>query len=91
MAAVKLLLLRRRPARAIFDNLAASDDPEDRYAVAAALLDVARVDAWAGPRDLAERLAADDDEEVAAKGKEALAAIPERSENERDPLSPFGL
>ena len=90
-AAVKLLLLHRQPARAIFDNLAASDDPVDRFAVAEALLDIARVDPVAAPRDLAEELAADDDEEVAAKGKEALAAIPERDENERDPRSPFGL
>lgn len=91
MAAVKLLLLHRRPARAIFDNLAASDDPVDRFAVAEALLDVAHVDPVAAPRDLVEQLAADEDEEVAAKGKEALAAIPERDENERDPRSPFGL
>ncbi len=91
MAAVKLLLLRRRAARTILDDLAASADPVNRFAVAAALLDVANVDAQAAPRDLAERLAADPDEEVAAKGKEALAAIPERDENEADPVSPFGL
>lgn len=91
MAAVKLLLLKRRPARAIFDSLAVSGDPVDRFAVAEALLDVARVDPIAAPRDLAERLAMDPDEEVASKGKEALAAIPKRDENEHDPLSPFGL
>lgn len=91
MAAAKVLLLRRRSARLIFDKLAASDDPEDRYAVAAALLDVAHVDSWAAPRNLARRLAADDDEQVASMGKQALAAIPERSEHEQDPRSPFGL
>ena len=91
MAAVKLLLLHRRDARVIFDRLAASEDPEDRYAVAAALLDVAKVDPWAAPRDLAEQLAADEDSDVAAKGNELLAAIPVRGEDERDPLRPFGL
>jgi hypothetical protein len=91
MAAVKLLLLRRRSARAIFDKLAGSDDPVDRFAVAEALLDLARIDPLAAPRDLAMKVAADPDEEVAAKGREALAAIPETGENERDPISPFGL
>jgi hypothetical protein len=91
MAATKLLLLRRGPARAILDNLAASDDPADRFAVAEALLDVARVDPLGAPRDLAEQLADDDDQDVAGKAKEALAAIPERAENEPDPRSPFGL
>lgn len=91
VAAAKLLLLHRRPARAIFDGLAASADPVDRFAVAEALIDVARINPVAAPRDLAERLAADDNEQVAAKGKEAVAAIPEREEDERDPRSPFGL
>jgi hypothetical protein len=48
MAAVKLLLLRRQPARVIFDGLAASDDPVDRFAVAEAVLDVAKVDPGGG-------------------------------------------
>jgi hypothetical protein len=91
MAATKLLLLRRARARVILDRLAASADPIDRFAVAGALLDVAHVDPSAAPRDLAELLAADDDTAVAVKGQEALAAIPERHENEPDPRSPFGL
>jgi hypothetical protein len=37
------------------------------------------------------KLATDEDELVAAKGREALEAIGERSETECDPLSPFGM
>jgi len=91
MAAAKQLLLHRRAARIVFDNLAASKDPEDRYAVAAALLDIAHVDPMAVPHDLAKSLAADGDELVAAKAREVLKAIVERREDERDPRSPFGL
>lgn len=91
MAATKQLMLHRRSARTIFDTLARSDDSDDRYAVAAALLDVASADARVVPRDLAERLAHDRDELVAAKGGEGLAALWDRSDGERDPRSPFGL
>jgi hypothetical protein len=77
--------------RLIFDQLASSDDPEDRYAVAAALLDVAQIDPWGAPRDLATQLAGDPDEDVATMGRQALAAIPKREEDEHDPLRPFGL
>jgi len=91
MAATKQLLLRRREARVIFDRLACSSNPEDRYAVAIALLDVAQFDVWAVPRDLATRLSRDEDELVAGKGRELLQAVGNRSEDDRDPLSPFGL
>lgn len=91
MAATKQLLLRRRAARIILDELAKSRDAEDRHAVASALLDVAQFDLWAVPRDLAERLAQDDDGLVAAKGREVLDAIARRPPEGRDPLSPFGL
>lgn len=91
MAATKQLLLRRRAARTIFDRLAGSEDPEDRFAVAEALLDVAGVDITAVPRDLADRLAGDEDELVATKARDVLAAIGEQAEHERDPRSPFGL
>ena len=91
MAAVKALLLRRRSARMILDKLATSEDPEDRYAVAAALLDVAQIDQWAAPLDLAEKLSTDNNELVSAKGREVLEAIGPRSSDKRDPLSPFGL
>jgi hypothetical protein len=91
MAAVKLLMLRRRSARAILDDLASSANPNDRYAVALALVDLARVDRWAAPRDLAEALSRDSDELVAAKANEAVIAIGPRREREVDPLSPFGM
>jgi hypothetical protein len=91
MAVVKQLLLHRRAARVVFDALAESDDSDDRYAVAAALLDVARVDPTASPRDLAERLTRDGDRLVAGKAREALEAIGPIREGERDPRSPFGL
>jgi hypothetical protein len=91
MAATKQLLLRRRAARIVLDELANSRDAEDRYAVANALADVAQFDLWAVPHDLAERLAQDDDELVAAKGREVLGAIAGRPPEGRDPRSPFGL
>lgn len=91
IAAVKLLLLKRRSTRVVLDRLAGSPDPEDRFAVAATLADVAWIDTRAAPRDLAERLAADPDPRVAVRGRTTLAAIPEHADGERDPLSPFGL
>jgi hypothetical protein len=91
MAAVKQLLLCRRAARIIFDALAASKHSDNRYAVAAALLDVAAVDPRAVPRDLAEKLAADEDELVAGKGTEVLAALGDSPAETRDYLSPFGI
>jgi hypothetical protein len=91
MAATKLLLLRRRPARIIFDCLALSTDAEDRFQVANALVDVASVDPGAGPQDMLELLATDTDDLVAAKAHEALVMISERPELQRNSLSPFGL
>jgi hypothetical protein len=91
MAAVKQLLLRRRPARMIFDDLARNKDSDNRYAAAAALLEVARVDPRAVPGDLAERLAEDKDEQVAGKAAELLDLLRASPTVERDHLSPFGL
>ena len=91
MAAAKLLLLHRRAARIIFDDLARSENPEDRYAVAAALLDVATINTRAVPRDIAEQLARDEDELVAKKAHEVLGAVGDQPEDEPDPRSPFGL
>jgi hypothetical protein len=91
MAAAKQLLLHRRSARIIFDRLAASNDFEDRYEVAAALLDVARVDPNTVPRDLAELHARDEHELVATQAQELVRALGPRSEDEGDPRSPFGL
>jgi hypothetical protein len=91
MAATKQLLRRRRAARIVFDALAASSDSDDRYAVAAALEDVASVDAFAVPRDLAEQLARDRDPRVAVKAAKLVDALPESPKEARDPGSPFGL
>jgi hypothetical protein len=89
MAAAKLLMLRRRSARIIFDNLAGSEETENRYMAATALRDVASVDPRAVPRDLAERLAGDRDDLVAVQGSALRDEIGEPPD--RDPLSPFGL
>lgn len=91
MAAVKQLLLARPSARIIFDSLARSGNTDNRYAVAAALLDVAQVDHRAVPRDLAKRLAHDDDELVATKANEVLAELRRNPKPKRDHISPFGL
>ena len=91
MAAVKQLLLHRRAARIIFDTLATSKHADNRYAVAAALLDVAAVDPRAVPRDLAERLTVDEDELVAGKAAEVLAALGSNAAETRDHRSPFGI
>lgn len=89
MAAAKLLMLRRRSARILFDTLAGSEETDDRYTAATALRDVASVDPLAVPRDLAERLARDPDDLVAAQGGALLGEIGEPPD--RDPLSPFRL
>ena len=75
MAAVKQLMLRRASGRVIFDRLAASADPEERYGVATDLLDVAMIMAVAVPRGLAEQLARDSAVSVARKGAELIRAI----------------
>jgi hypothetical protein len=90
VAATKQLLLRRRAARIIFDELAQSDDPDDRYAVAAALIDLASVDPTAVPQDLATKLAGDGNDLVAGKAQELIAMLGDHTEA-RDPRSPFGL
>lgn len=91
MAAVKQLLLKRQSARMIFDDLAGNEDSDNRYAVAAALLDVARVERRAVPGDLAERLALDQNEQVADKAAELIDFLGGLPTDERDHLSPFGL
>lgn len=92
MAITKLLMLSRRHARVIFDRLADSEDPQDRYEVAAALAGLASVEASAVPPDLVKRLAKDADDLVAKKArevKEVLAKLPKRAYEKR--FAPFGL
>lgn len=91
MAAVKQLLLFRPAARIIFDNLARSSNTDNRYAVAAALLDVASVDHRAVPRDLAKKLAGDADELVAKKATDVLTELSTKPKPQRDHVSPFGM
>jgi hypothetical protein len=74
MAAVQELALRRREAHAIFNSLAASNDTRDRFAVAVALLGLAKVRPAAVSRDLAERLSEDPDPLIAEKARDVLAA-----------------
>ena len=75
MAAVKELVLSRPDAYVIFESLSASAEPQDRYAVAQALLDVAAVRPDAVATSLAERLAEDPDPLVARAARELMTAI----------------
>lgn len=82
-AGAKQLLLRRAAARAIFDRMAASRDRDDRYYAVADLLEVAEVEPRAVPADLARKLAADQDESVAAGAAKLLRAVRGVGEDER--------
>ncbi len=83
MAAAKELALTRRDAYAIFESLAASPHPQDRYAVAAALLDIAGIKPAAVAAGLAGRLAGDGDPLVAGKAREVMAVIEHVTDAER--------
>jgi hypothetical protein len=83
MAAVKELILSRRDAYAILESLSASAEPQDRHAVAQALLDVAAVKPAAVARSLAERLREDPDPLVAQKAQEVMTAIKHVSDTDR--------
>lgn len=91
-AGAQTLLIHRAAARAIFDQMAASRDPEDRSYAASDLLDVARVEPRAIPKDLARKLARDHDEGVAARGSALVREIRCLGEDEnRFYYMPFGL
>lgn len=66
--AAKRLLLRRPAARAIFDRMASSTDRDDRDYAVGDLLEVAKIEPRAVPRDLARKLAHDEVADVAARG-----------------------
>ena len=83
MAAVKELVLTRRDAYAILHALCASAEPQDRHAVAQALLDVAAVRPAAVARELAERLLDDPDPLVARQAQDVLTAIEHVSDADR--------
>ena len=74
-AGAKTLLLRRAAARAIFDRMVASRDPEDRSYAANDLLQVAEVEPRAVPADLARKLSRDRDKDVAATGAKIVRVI----------------
>jgi hypothetical protein len=91
-AAAKQLLLRRAATRAIFDRMAASHDVDDREYAARDLLEVAEVEPRAVPRDLAERLAGDREEVVAALGTSLRRALEDLdAEAHRKYFGAFGL
>jgi hypothetical protein len=83
MAAVKELVLSRRDAYAIFEWLSASAEPQDRHAVAQALLDVSAVRPAAVSVTLAGRLLEDADPLVAQKAQEVLTAAEHVGDAER--------
>ena len=83
MAAVKELLLSRRDAYAILESLCASAEPQDRHAVAQALLDVAAVKPAAVAPGLAERLLTDPDPLVARRAADVLTAIEDVGDADR--------
>jgi hypothetical protein len=83
MAAVKELVLSRGDAYAIFQSLCTSAEPQDRHAVAQALLDVAAVKPAAVARELAERLLKDPDPLVARQAQDVMTAIEHVSDADR--------
>ncbi|HEU5472711.1 MAG TPA: hypothetical protein VFV67_18850 [Actinophytocola sp.] len=83
-AGAKQLLLARAAARAVFDRMAASHDPDDREYAAADLLEVARIEPRAVPNDLARKLILDQDQTVAARAAELLRAVEAIEEGERE-------
>lgn len=74
-AAARQLLLSREAAREIFERMAASQDRHDRDYAVGDLLEVARVEPRAVPRDLAVKLARDEDKGVAERGVELLLML----------------
>ena len=86
------LLLHRAAARQVFDRMVASRDEEDRTRAASDLLNVAKVEPRAVPKDLANALARDRDPKIAARGRELLAALEHLEERARfDYYFPFGM
>jgi hypothetical protein len=83
LAAVKELVLTRRDACAVLESLAASAEPQDRYAAAQALLEIAVVKPAAVAPGLAGRLAGDADPLVAGRASEVMTAIENVTDDER--------
>ena len=75
MSAVTRLMGRRCQSRVILDELARSADPTDRFAVGAALLELAHAKPESVPPDLVKDLVGDADPLVAEKGREVHTLI----------------
>jgi hypothetical protein len=91
-AGAKQLLLRRAAARAIFDRMAASRDPNDRDYAAADRLEVAGAEPRAVPADLARKLAHDENQSVAAQAAKLLRIVDGVGKDERRKYyGPFGM
>lgn len=91
-AVAKTLLLHRPAARAVFDRLATSRSQDDRLTAALDLLDVAKREPRVVPVDLANKLARDQDRDVASKGAELTRAIAGTDDRKRiNYYMPFGL
>jgi hypothetical protein len=91
-AGAKQLLLRRAAARAIFDRMAASRDPNDRDYAVADLLEVAQKEPRAVPIDLARKLARNEDTSLAARVTKLLRSLDGIGEDERwNYYHPFGM
>jgi hypothetical protein len=91
-AGAKQLLLHRDAARAIFDRMAASRDPNDRDYAIADLLEIAEIEPRAVPTDLVRKLAHDEDASVAARATKLLRSLGGIGEVERvNYYHPFGM
>ena len=75
MSAVTRLMGRRCQSRVILDELARSADPTDRFAIGAALLELAHAKPESVPPDLVKDLVGDADPLVAEKGREVHTLI----------------
>jgi hypothetical protein len=91
-AGARMLLLSREAARQIFDRMAASQDRHDRDYAVGDLIEVAEVEPRAVPKDLARKLAGDEDQGVAARGAQLLQMLQALTDQDRIRYyHPFGI
>jgi hypothetical protein len=83
MAAVRELVLSRPDAYVVLESLSASAEPQDRHAVAQALLDIAAVRPTAAVAGLARQLADDPDPLVVRQALAVLAAIEQVTDSDQ--------
>jgi hypothetical protein len=82
-AGAKQLMLVRPSARAVYDMMASSQDPDDRSYAAGDLIDVATVEPRAVPIDLARKLATDNEESVSLSGASLLHMLDDITDADR--------